>query len=378
MTAVTRKVPPLLRTPVINTEESLLSYFVRLSEANGYRSPMSLVQLWGYEGHTTNGSLIRLFADLANKPEETLLANAWVGKRIGKQSFAVRGTLAFHRGLVFKKTTRICPECVRENGFASYLWEIVTLYACPRHRRLLLDACPSCRRSITWDRPGVLKCRCGAALDVARPWRPSATEYQLVQLLHAKLSGRPAPEICDQALLQLQHRSAEVTTEIIDVLARYCGVNLLNSRKTVEHSQHVHQRVAMMLEGWPDSLVRAAAGVDQGYLGVPSTHGRDRFLRFLRWANGSRYPSEMGFIRDILSRPRRYVVAHEYAKRVGAHPARLKRAIERGYIVGIRVRTLKQTRFFVDTEKSKALPTKPFPRTKKPKKRSRPEKGMKT
>src|SRR5690606_36494213 len=60
----------------------------------------------------------------------------------------------------------ICPACVLETGYLDAFWELKLAVACPIHRTSLLSVCPHCKRSVTWSRQGLLRCKCGGFLDV--------------------------------------------------------------------------------------------------------------------------------------------------------------------------------------------------------------------
>lgn len=44
-------------------------------------------------------------------------------------------------------------------------WEVTGAYACTEHHCLMRTVCPRCRRAISWNRPAIDVCRCGAYLS---------------------------------------------------------------------------------------------------------------------------------------------------------------------------------------------------------------------
>ena len=60
---------------------------------------------------------------------------------------------------------QICPACLRMHRKAYAWWDIALVTVCPEHRCRLLDACAACGRRVSWRRPAMLFCQCGAAFD---------------------------------------------------------------------------------------------------------------------------------------------------------------------------------------------------------------------
>ena len=56
---------------------------------------------------------------------------------------------------------KVCPACLQEAEYAHRLWELSPVTACPFHRCMLLDECPSCAKRISWSRSKVSCCQCG-------------------------------------------------------------------------------------------------------------------------------------------------------------------------------------------------------------------------
>jgi hypothetical protein len=61
-------------------------------------------------------------------------------------------------------TTRLCPQCVAEQGYGHSYWALAPFTICDVHRAPLIDQCPTCKREIALSRPGYALCQCGANL----------------------------------------------------------------------------------------------------------------------------------------------------------------------------------------------------------------------
>ncbi len=59
---------------------------------------------------------------------------------------------------------RACPGCLRERSVWWAIWDLCLVAVCPIHRCLLVDQCPSCKKTLAWQRPAVHQCPCGLDL----------------------------------------------------------------------------------------------------------------------------------------------------------------------------------------------------------------------
>lgn len=62
------------------------------------------------------------------------------------------------------RTPRICPSCVEENGYIHAFWDLDLVSICPTHRIALVTRCSACNKHLSWKRPGLLICSCGAKI----------------------------------------------------------------------------------------------------------------------------------------------------------------------------------------------------------------------
>jgi len=133
---------------------------------------------------------------LGNRVDGDVLAN--MARAVGVSADAIRGmTMATIQGPAVSLTdrpsmvsrrlwargsgTRYCPDCLRERpGVFLRSWRLTWTFACTEHRRILLDACPTCllpvheltgRSRFLWD-PN----RCRANIDGGLPVTPCGAE----------------------------------------------------------------------------------------------------------------------------------------------------------------------------------------------------------
>lgn len=56
---------------------------------------------------------------------------------------------------------QVCPACVHRRGWIKAAWDFALSTVCIEHRCVLVDACSSCPRTLSWYRPapGITRCR---------------------------------------------------------------------------------------------------------------------------------------------------------------------------------------------------------------------------
>ena len=101
----------------------------------------------------------------------TRVDQAWLSHRtvisLGNQTPRRFGFLAYEFGegsLNFTHRARLCPICVKRGKYAKAIWQLRCISACLEHDLILSERCPRCTRVISWDRPAMDICSCGAFL----------------------------------------------------------------------------------------------------------------------------------------------------------------------------------------------------------------------
>lgn len=55
-----------------------------------------------------------------------------------------------------------CPQCVQKDGYIEAFWSLSYAVGCPKHGIAPITHCVECGEKVSWFRPGLLTCRCGA------------------------------------------------------------------------------------------------------------------------------------------------------------------------------------------------------------------------
>ncbi len=163
----------LLLHPRLRGGEGPRGYLLRLAEANGL-SIRSLSEL----GISFNLQCLGLQRTALDQP--SLIEYA------GRIEWVREHHPTIWNGL----TPRYCPECLANEAWWQVGWELYWCDACPIHRTWLIDRCPDCQGRLSWDRPSLLQCQCGAFLSNARPASCPDSIAALSALLVSKTFGK--------------------------------------------------------------------------------------------------------------------------------------------------------------------------------------------
>jgi|GEM_PF-5174543 len=185
-------IPVLVRRPAPKPTESLAGYLLRLSQVNGYESYRYVLKRGGIEGRVTNPRTIDLevLGRLTNRRASELKRISYFDRQGGGSGglWQVLGHPIREQELDFAHT-KICPLCIAEKGIIEAYFDLKIVCGCPVHRVELLDQCPTCHEPLSWFRPGLLECGCGASLLQKTLPSISAVECDLLNCIRAKALG---------------------------------------------------------------------------------------------------------------------------------------------------------------------------------------------
>jgi hypothetical protein len=80
---------------------------------------------------------------------------------------------------------KVCPCCLKEKAYVRKIWDLAPVTACPLHKCLLLDECPSCKKRIIWNRRGVSICRCEFDWREYAPAQIEDSEVQISRRIYS-------------------------------------------------------------------------------------------------------------------------------------------------------------------------------------------------
>ena len=97
---------------------------------------------------------------------------------------------AFGRAMVYRNR-RVCPGCLRDQGYQKAAFEFRFVRACPEHRTQLLDKCPACDSALGWGTPFLHRCspRCEYDLRTYKQEPFPASDLEAQTYLLNRISG---------------------------------------------------------------------------------------------------------------------------------------------------------------------------------------------
>lgn len=147
----------------IRDGESGAGYGLRMACRNGV-SFSELAEIVESPGHRyLSARSVKYVAYLFGaSPDALARATPVLARDQGRDVVIFHETMFTRPYLLRHAWPRLCPICLLEEGVARSYWEISIATACWKHRTRLVDECGFCGRRISWRRPGMLDCFCGA------------------------------------------------------------------------------------------------------------------------------------------------------------------------------------------------------------------------
>jgi hypothetical protein len=145
-------------------------------------------------------------------------------------------------------TPKICPECIQKHGFILAWTDLKLIDACPNHQRMLLTDCPNCGRKLSWFRPGILRCRCGADLSGARGAEIMAEHAALLSQVVSKVTGAAVANPCSMPVAQFEATTLRGMLVLVESLVRFDRATQKVSFLSVAASG------GWLLSRWPENL----------------------------------------------------------------------------------------------------------------------------
>lgn len=287
----------LVRTPVQHPLESPAGYLLRVSEANGYGTPKSLLTFADMdrdEAFTTRFNTEKLAVVLGVRPNQ-LHGYQSRGSNVAAMP-ALCGLQVMHRDLVIT-CSRLCPQCIAELGFVPAWFDLSAVDACPTHMRSLVSVCMECKQCMGSLRPGLLTCRCRADLSGALGEPIEADHAELLTWVVSKFTDRPSSEKHGMPTEWLGAMSLERLLRVIGSLAS------LHAAATRQSGATDLQRSARLLSRWPENFYVAMAALmpaDVDGNGAQLMRANAESV-YRTWVANMSSASDMAFVRNVLA-----------------------------------------------------------------------------
>ena len=152
--------------------------------------------------------------------------------------------------------SRYCPMCLQQAQYWHFEWEVLFNDACSNHEVWLQDRCTVCGQFLTWQRPELLRCTCGAYLASQRSTSCPKSMVQLCLALRNQVfpteEASQLPILGSMALPQLQR--------LVRMLAAYGDPmagprpQKVNGCTRLNISWQMTSLAAEIIDQWPQSF----------------------------------------------------------------------------------------------------------------------------
>lgn len=150
------------------------------------------------------------------------------------------GRLIPRQNYLNRMAPRVCPDCLQEQGICRIEWDFSFVTACSRHERLLIDCCPGCLSSISWQRPAVNICGCGTYLTEESQCvqkEPTVVDLEVSQWVSEWTGGESA--------IGVRRANESPLLKLLNPLSLHGGMNILWALSLAEDSTaHKNKSVA--------------------------------------------------------------------------------------------------------------------------------------
>lgn len=368
----------LVRTPKPRSLESFRGYLLRLAETNGLSSPTPILKLAGVK--TVNLRYVEHPVEVLSKVtghDLSLFLHLPLTHPISKIQ-QVSGH-AVSKGYSILSRSKICPCCIKEQGFAPAYWDLIAVEGCYKHQQTLISKCPQCNLNLSYDRPGLLTCNCGADLTSLNGNPISQEELEFLKIIHAKFNDITLDDAESKVGLPLRHLTEISLSTILAIMHTMGSMHLFVDNKVVRAKACTHKdeiKYALeILKDWPNNFFkflhrvgeqhgRKSLGLDgqfsfftqrffkRGYPYQEIRFLKEAFITFgqQHWGNAFYYPRMQ--TKTQSSQFSNFVGVYEFAERMGHSPSAVKTMIREGRLVVKELAGAKIDKAIIDLEKS--------------------------
>jgi len=318
-------IQPLVITPSPEEGESLPGFILKSSELNGYRSPLKLLHYAGMDENEARSArpplakLAGLFGRSVSEFENSGLDSADTNQK-GRHLQLMGHAIPFM--YTSSKHASICLECVQETGFIDGFHELKYAVACPKHRVRVINTCVTCHKPLSWHRPGLTKCSCGAELTEAIPEKLNdPAVLALLGILYCKLMRKPLNQLeiegCGFPYSAIEQLTIQT---LLSIIYRF---GLFNHKQTdtdkvddIDADMMAMRTTAEILSNWPHRFHDYLEKVHAPTANLKVSGLRGQFNSFYEsFFKNIAQDNEMQFMRDAFIR-----FGEERWKQAAIHP----------------------------------------------------------
>jgi hypothetical protein len=249
----------LVVTPRPLPTECITGYLHTLSAANGYPSPRFLLACIANINHDRGYRIVKPSVLVKMTGIDLALAEQ-VCLSAGRH---LRGTSMLgkpiHNAEIRVDAFRICPRCIREGKRHEASWHLKVVNWCAVHRTRLLERCEVCKKPITWNRPSLGQCKCGADLTAQgkNASKCSKVMWRLTRAVEDALYDHVARRVPSE-MTHLAHLNLYSVSRIIMVLSEQFPpgeTRITHGRKRdLLLTEEQLENAALLLDNWPHNF----------------------------------------------------------------------------------------------------------------------------
>ncbi|WP_055731936.1 TniQ family protein [Agarivorans gilvus] len=260
-------------------DESLESYLLRISQANGFESYALLSgavkeflrqhDAEAYGAFPLELSLVNIYhAKLSSSfrvrairlMEELIGLSTWQLNRlalkhtaqtiVGSYTILVRQKEFLPRAFLRQGSVPVCPQCLSVQPYIRQNWHFLPCTACNLHQTKLLCHCPECGEALNYQKTELIEyCQCGYDLRSVRTNVASKAECQLSAIFDK------SREASNNPLLVCRHTSIRT-----GALLWYCLWRNVELDELVVDKNHAQDCIGFF-ERWPDEINKELAAI---------------------------------------------------------------------------------------------------------------------
>lgn len=248
----------LLRSCKPYDDENILSYFIRLSETNGYTTPSWIVGKVQENPYLVSRSALfgkldfHLLSSMTRVPESTLVNMVYfplTDSEGVKNLFCGRPIPRY----LIRENPKVCPQCLQERPYAKKVWDLSFYTACPKHSISLLSSCPRCGTSLSWIRKSICHCTCGFDLRKVQP-RPVSTSETAISHHIDHFINTKSMETRDFFRLPLEDFLSLISFFAGQYLKLNTSTGKLFANLPQDHLHYLLKDAYQIFENWPNNF----------------------------------------------------------------------------------------------------------------------------
>jgi len=370
----------LVRTPAPCLRESLQSYILRLSESNGYDTPVHILHAAGLTAHSMHSvdvpldklvaitrRDIAMLQSLSNKASH----HAYHSKILNENLKRSASTSQFDLKRAF-----FCPQCVQNDGYIEAFWSLSYAVGCPKHGIAPITHCVECGEKVSWFRQGLLTCRCGADFSDQMLEPLDEPESELMKIIFLKANGLSICGLKNKSKYPLEY------FEELSLSSLFLIMNLLHKLyyKCHEGASSTHSNAVTasvsIFKGWPygyydflnnlgnyyektrpaESSLRKQfelfyiALFKNSTLKKDSSFLKNEFIEFGKGVWGKGHIDKKLLDGQSITRGMRYLTKTQFCEITGMSPRVLNMIIDSPYINKKHIRTSTGRRVIIDKQ----------------------------